>query len=335
MKVAINQISSGSGVDVWAQNLREGIQKAGLSCDLNLLSGIYQFCPGLITLNKTICDDADVIQSNTWNGFGFKNETPLVVTEHLVVHDPLFNPYKTLGQKLFHRQVFKFEKKSLAVADAVVCVSEDTRQKLMETFGYTDAHVIHNGIDASVFIQREITETVWNLPKNKTILLFAGNLSRRKGADLLPAIMKTLGDNYLLLTTSGNRNKSQNNIPHSRDLGHLNMEHLVEAYNQCDLFILPSRLEGLSLSTLEAMACAKPVIAFNCSSFPELVIDGKGGFLCKKDNMKDFAEKISVLAADENVRHHMGLFNRKRIEEKFTIEKMTMDYLNIYRSLVK
>lgn len=333
MKVTINQVRGNSGVDVWAHNLCEGLQKTGVSCNLDLLNGIYQFCPSLIPLRKNTCDDADVIQSHTWNGFGFRNETPLVVTEHGVLHDPLLEPYKSLGQKLFHRHVFKFEKKSLAVADSVVCVSEDTRQKLVEVFGYTDAHVIHNGIDTSVFRPREIADTMWDLPKNKTILLFAGNLSHRKGADLLPEIMRTLGDKYLLLTTSGNRNKSQNNIPQSRDLGHLNLEQLIDAYNRCDLFILPSRLEGLSLSTLEAMACAKPVIAFNCSSFPELVVDGKGGFLCEKDNVKEMVDRIQYLSQERQLKSGMGKFNRNRIETEFTLEKMVNNYLQLYRTL--
>jgi glycosyltransferase involved in cell wall biosynthesis len=335
MKVAINQVRGNSGVDVWAQNLCEGLQNTGVSCKLDLLPGIYQFCPGLIPFRKTIDNEADIIQSHTWNGFGFRNNTPLVVTEHGVLHDPLLYPYKTLGQKLYHRYIFRFEQKSLAVADAVVCVSEDTRNKLEAVFGYTDAKVIYNGVDTGLFMPKVIDRKIWNLPENKTILLFAGNLSRRKGADLLPSIMNGLGDDFILLTTSGNRNQSQTSIPHSRDLGHLNLHQLIDAYNLCDIFLLPSRLEGLSLSTLEAMACAKPVVAFNCSSFPELVVDGKGGFLPEKDDVMGFAEKIREITADDDLKREMGRFNRKRVEEMFTIEKMTKSYLDVYRSLVR
>ena len=268
MKVAIKQIRGNSGVDVWARNLCEELPHAGVSCNLDLLPAFYQFFPGLIPLRKTACNDADIIQSHTWNGFAFRNEIPLAVTEHGVLHDPLLDPYKTLGQKLFHRYIFRFEQKSLAVADAVVCVSQDTREKLEEAFGYTDARVIHNGVDSDLFKPREVNRKPWNLPENKTVLLFAGNLSRRKGSDLLPAIMDRLGDDFILLTTSGNRHQSQTIIPHSRDLGHLSLQQLIDAYNLCDIFILPSRVEGLSLSTLEAMACGKPIVASNCSSFP-------------------------------------------------------------------
>jgi len=260
---------------------------------------------------------------------------PLVVTEHLVVHDPAYNSCRTLPQKIFHRWIYRCERKSFAAADAVVCVSEDTKKNLEKTFGYADARVIHNGVDVDLFSPKDIDRQTLNLPENKTVLLFAGNLSRRKGADLLPSIMKMLGDDFILLTTSGNRNQSQNTIPHSRDLGHLNLQQLIDAYNLCDIFLLPSRLEGLSLATLEAMACGKPVVAFNCSSFPELVVDGKGGFLPEKDNVEETVERIRYLSREPDLVQKMGSFNRKRVLENFTLSRMTGDYLKLYQSLLR
>jgi glycosyltransferase involved in cell wall biosynthesis len=334
MKICIEHVKGGSGVDVWAQNLCEGLQKSGVSCNLDLLSGIYQFCPGLIPLRKTTNDNVDVIQSNTWNGYGFKTETPLVVTEHHVVHDPVFNPYKTRGQKLFHRQVFKFEKKSLAVADAVTCVSRFTQKKLESVFDYHDSVMIYNGIDTSLFKPLIISRKYWNIPDTKKILFFSGTPSVRKGADLLPKIRTLLGDDYILLIASGSKkgfNGGRNNI---RNLGSLPLAELINIYNICDIFLFPSRLEGFGLSVAEAMACGKPVVATNGSSLPELVVDGKGGFLCEMDNVKEFAAKIRYLAEDVGEREMMGRFNRERVQELFTIEKMVNNYIELYRSLI-
>jgi glycosyltransferase involved in cell wall biosynthesis len=333
MKIAIRQVRGNSGTDVWADNLCRGLTRAGHGCTVDLISPVYQFLPILERLHPTssICD---IVQGNSWNAFAFKAERPLVVTEHLLVHDPVYAPYRTLPQKVFHRWIYQCEKKSFELADAIVCVSENTKKILEEVFGYADARVIHNGIDTSIFLPREMNESICDLPENKTVLLFTGNLSRRKGADLLTAIMKQLGKDYLLLTTSGNRDKSPANIPYSLNLGHLNLEQLIDAYNRCDIFVLPSRLEGLSLSTLEAMACGKPVMAFNCSSFPELVVDGKGGFLCEKDNVRDFTDKIRYLAENREMLDRMGQFNRNRVEDLFTLEKMVNKYLEVYRSLV-
>ena len=333
MKVAINQVRGGSGVDVWAQNLCEGLQKVGVSCNLNLIPDIYQFCPGLIPLRKTTYDNADVIESNTWNGFGFKNEKPLVVTEHLVVHDPMFNPYKTLGQKLFHRQVFKFEKKSLAIADAVTCVSRFAQKQLEYVFDYHDSVMIYNGIDTSLFRPANVSREHWNIADNKKILFFSGTPSVRKGADLLPKIMDLLGDEYILLIASGTKKGFYWGRDNIRNLGCLPLAELIDIYNLCDIFLFPSRLEGFGLSVAEAMACGKPVVATNCSSLPELVVDGKGGFLCEIDNVKGFAARIRYLAEEVGERERMGRFNRERVQEKFEASRMVRVYIDLYASL--
>jgi glycosyltransferase involved in cell wall biosynthesis len=335
MKVAINQVLGGSGADVWAQNLCKGLQKADVSCSLDLLPGIYQFCPSLIPLRKNTCDEADVIQSNTWNGFAFRGEAPLVITEHHVVHDPAYNPYRTLPQKIYHHWVYRCERKSFDVADAVTCDCEYTKKKLEEVFGYYGSQVVYVGIDNVLFKPADVIRSAWKLPDNKTLLFFAGNLSKRKGADMLPSIMKQLGDGYLLLIASGQKQGSLMGSKNIINLGRLSLERLVEVYNICDIFLTASRLEGFGLSVAEAMACGKPVVATNCSSLPELVVDGKGGLLCEMDNVKDFADKISMLAIDENMRQNMGLFNRKRIAEKFTIEKMTEEYIKVYLSVIQ
>jgi glycosyltransferase involved in cell wall biosynthesis len=334
MKIAIRQIRGNSGTDIWGANLCREMQLAGHGCRVELYSQLYQFLP-VLARQHPVPEGTDIIQGNSWNASVFKGEAPLVVTEHLVVHDPAYNVYRTLPQKIYHRWIYRSERQSLDAADAVVCVSEDTRKKLEAVFGYSDARVIHNGVDPELFKPRNTDRKSWDLPENKTVLLFAGNMSRRKGADLLPVIIKDLGDDFILLTTSGNRDQSQNSIPHSRDLGHLNLQQLIDAYNLCDIFLLPSRLEGLSLSTLEAMACGKPVVAFNCSSFPELVVDGKGGFLPEKDDVKGVVERIRYLAEDRDLQETMGRFNRVRVEEKFTIGKMSGEYVRVYQSLLR
>jgi glycosyltransferase involved in cell wall biosynthesis len=332
VKIAIKQVRGGSGIDVWADNLCRGINSRGHQCTLDLQPALYQFFPALgnFSINP---GNPDILHSNSWNGCAFKNEQPLVVTEHHVVHDPAYAPYRTLPQKAYHRWIYRCERKSFEASDAVTCVSQYTRKKLEESFGFSDSVVIYNGVDTSVFRSAEPENDEWNIPQNKTVLFFAGNLTRRKGADLLPAIMKHLGENYILVVTSGQREISLGGLKNIINIGHLNPVHLVNIYNRCDIFLTPSRLEGFGLSAAEAMACGKPVVATNGSSLPELVIDGKGGFLCRMDDVKDFAEKIRYLAADEELRNEMGSFNRKRVEEKFTLEKMTEEYLALYRTL--
>lgn len=334
MKIGIHQVRGGSGVDVWAKNLCKGIQFLGHECRLELQSPLFQFIPALAYLLPVVTG-YDIIHSNTWNGFVFREKCPLVVTEHHVIHDPAYSPYKTIPQKIYHRWIYHCEQTSLKVADAVTCDCEYTQRKLKEVFGYSDAHLVYVGIDENLFRPNIINRNEQEIPTEKTVLFFAGNLSIRKGADLLPAIMKQLGEDYLLLVASGQKQGSIMGCKNIINLGRLTLQQLVDTYNLCDIFLSSSRLEGFGLSIAEAMACGKPVVATNCTSIPELVVDERGGSLCQMNDVKDFAEKIQFIASDEDLRRAMGLFNRRRVEDMFTIERMTKGYLDIYRSLVQ
>jgi len=333
MNILIRQVKGNSGIDVWAQNLCNGLNQAGHQCTLDLKSSVFEFFPGLLSVscNKT---DADIVHSNSWNGYVFKGEQPLVITEHHVVHDPAYDPYRTRAQKAYHRWVYRSERKSFDVADAVTVDCEYTKKVLEEVFGYFDAHLVYVGIDEKLFRPFVPQMNALDIPEAKTVLFFAGNLSQRKGADLLPVIMNQLGDEFLLLVASGQKQGSVLGCNNIVNLGRLSLDQMVVIYNRCDIFLTTSRLEGFGLSVAEAMACGKPVVATNCSSLPELVVDGKGGFLCQIDNVNDFAKRIRLLSIDENLRREMGTFNRKRVEKMFTIKKMTEEYLTLYRSLL-
>jgi glycosyltransferase involved in cell wall biosynthesis len=334
MKIAIKQVRGGSGIDIWAENLCRGINNQGHRCTLDLQPILYQFFPalGIFSVNP---GDPDILHGNSWNAFAFKKEQPFVVTEHHVVHDPAYDPYRTIPQKLYHHWIYRCERKSLDIADAVTCDCDYTRKKLEQVFGYSGSHVVYVGIDNTLFKPADVGVSSLKIPDNKTVLFFAGNLSKRKGADLLPSIMKQLGDGYLLFVASGQMQGSVQGCSNIVNLGRLTLDQLVATYNRCDIFLTPSRLEGFGLSVAEAMACGKPVVATNSSSLPELVVDDKGGFLCRTDDVEDFVEKIRHLASDEDLMREMGVFNRKRVEEKFTIEKMTKGYIQIYQSLLK
>ena len=64
-------------------------------------------------------------------------------------------------------------------------------------------------------------------------------------------------------------------------------------------------------------------------------MDQKSGFLCQQDNVNDFVEKIKILGRDKNLRQSMSLFNRERIVENFTLEKMAENYLRLYKDVLR
>ncbi|QXO93557.1 glycosyltransferase family 4 protein [Methanospirillum purgamenti] len=337
MKILFPLAQADSGSDVFTYNLVSGLNNSSIQADIQNLPRWSGYVPSFM---GKICKSAgyDIIHANTWNGYPFKNNNqPLLVTEHLLVHDPIFLPYKTSLQRLYHSYIFQWEKKSINVADSVISISNYTKNKIEEVFGYSDSILIYNGIDENFFkpfdVENQRIDSNIVVPSKNTILFFSGNATIRKGGDLLPKIMNELGDKYSLLISGGLRKNTHLNAPNIISTGKLSLHELVEIYNYADIFLFPTRLEGFGLSVAEAMACGKPVVTTDCSSMPELVVDGKGGFLCEMDNVKDFAESIRILAEDSSLRREMGLFNRNRVEKKFTLDRMVQEYIREYKYL--
>ena len=76
-----------------------------------------------------------------------------------------------------------------------------------------------------------------------------------------------------------------------------------------------------------------PVVATECSSLPELIDHGKGGFLCPLGDVDAFAQKINHLAESPQLRREMGEYNRARVERMFTLERMVGEYEDLFQEL--
>lgn len=88
------------------------------------------------------------------------------------------------------------------------------------------------------------------------------------------------------------------------------------------------------MAVLEAMASGLPVVASNCSSLPEQIDNGKGGFLCELGNADDFANRINMLADSPQLRRDMGQWNLQRANEQFTIDKIVNDYYRLFEEVL-
>jgi len=88
-----------------------------------------------------------------------------------------------------------------------------------------------------------------------------------------------------------------------------------------DIFVLPSIWEGFGYVLVEAMACRKPVVAFNISSNPEIITNNETGFLVDPLDITTFTQKVEYLSKDVNLCETLGKAGRKRVEEFFEIER--------------
>ena len=98
---------------------------------------------------------------------------------------------------------------------------------------------------------------------------------------------------------------------------------------------MPTVREGFGLSIAEAMACGLPVVATNCSAIPELIDEGKGGFLCPPGDVAVFAEKLNILAGSPEMRREMGEYNRAKAEKQFTLGRMVREYDRLFNEVLE
>jgi glycosyltransferase involved in cell wall biosynthesis len=100
-----------------------------------------------------------------------------------------------------------------------------------------------------------------------------------------------------------------------------------------DIYVICSVVEGLNISVLEAMACAKPVVGTNVKGISEIVIDGKTGILVPSNCVYSLTEAMLRLANNREERTRMGLNGRRLIEKKYSVGKMIHNTLQVYDKL--
>jgi glycosyltransferase involved in cell wall biosynthesis len=336
VKILIPILRTNSGNEVYFHELETSLSKSAVSVEVRRFAPYLEILPSaarVLLRWRGEYGNCALVHSNADYGATFKvRGKPFIVTAHHDVFDELYQRYTSIAQKTYHYGFLKNRiAQALSTADRVIAVSYSTKTSLERTFGARKIDVIYNGVDTEAFAPKRVL--VPEGLEKKIRLLFVGNLSKRKGADLLPQIVKCVGERYVLFYTGGSQGKELAKLPNAISLGKIPREKLPDTYNMCDIFLFPSRLEGFGYAVAEAMACGKPVVCTNGSSLPELVTDQKGGYLCERDDVTDFAKKIRTLAADSNLRESMGEFNRRRILESFTLDKMVESYLRLYRDV--
>lgn len=92
-----------------------------------------------------------------------------------------------------------------------------------------------------------------------------------------------------------------------------------ELLSDMDIYVQPSRSEGIGIALMEAASQKLPLIGSNIGGIPEIIIDGHNGFLFPVEDSETLAEKLYILCTDEEKRKKMGENARRTIEEKFDL----------------
>lgn len=203
-------------------------------------------------------------------------------------------------------------------------------------------HRIPNGLDLDVFrpIDRLAAAAVLGIDPRRKSILFSANVvddNPRKGSGLLMEALRRLGPRddvqVLLAGIGGERWTGKVPLP-VVPLGYLRDDRLVAAANAlADVVVVPSTVENLPNTILEAMACGKPVVAFDAGGIRDAVIPGETGLLTPCGDVDALATAIGTLLDDDQMRQHLaaGALTRARMEYDARVQASRFEAL--YREL--
>jgi len=235
-----------------------------------------------------------------------------------------------------------------AMNDAIVAISNDAKNELLKnnTIDPGKVFVIHNGIDLDRFkscSSQQDAKKALGLDSS-LVIGTVSRLSREKDQfNLIKAFAKIVSvDPDVRLVFAGDGPLRNELMAFADDLGlkdkvtFLGFRDDVNMVMQSfDIFVLPSLQEGISLSLLEAMASAKPVIVTNVGGNPEVVIDGETGFFVAPKNPHKLAEACTRLLKNVELSEQFGFAGRRRVEEKFSLSRMVGEYNELYKRCLK
>lgn len=219
--------------------------------------------------------------------------------------------------------------------DVVFAVSNALAEALRQN-GIKNTVVLHNGIDVKNFEVQENTTLEFkekNKLNNKKILFFAGRLSKAKGGDVILRALDNISKKIpnICFLFAGKRDSyveeflrraEEIGVGHSVVfLGWINRNEIKNAYSACDAVpVLSVYLDPFPTTNLEAMASKKPVVGTCFGGTPEVVVDGKTGYIVNPNNQTEVAEKIIKLFSDDKLARSLGHAGYSIVSSQFTIQ---------------
>lgn len=243
-------------------------------------------------------------------------DTPTVVTLYDII--PLILPKLYLPNNALYSE-YTQKLNEILRADAVVCISERTKQAYLKHFGDTGQIVENISIDASDFFKKmEIEEKEWKELKEKIavdrefIFCLSGDDKRKNNEFLIEAFAEAIKDKdkniQLVLSFKMSKEIEKKLLKLIANVGltkndiiltnYLSDEDVRILYNKAKAFVFPSLEEGFGLPVLEAMRCECPVIGSDNSSISEIIIDKR--FMFSPVEKTSLTEKINLVLTDED-----------------------------------
>jgi len=306
-----------------------------------------------------VLQDRELVHSHTWyaNLAGHLAKLlygiPHVMTAHSL--EPL-RPWKAEQLGGGYALSSWAERTAVEAADAVIAVSGAMRDDILGCYPDLDparVHVVHNGIDTSLYRPDPGTDVLarLGLDPGRPYVLFVGRITRQKGVPHLLRAVRHIDPDTQVVLCAGAPDTPEidrefrdlfEELSRSREGVHwipkmLPRPDVIQLLTHAAVFVCPSVYEPLGIVNLEAMACGTAVVASRTGGIPEVVDDGRTGLLVDVDD--DFEEHLaraldSVLA-DPVAAERLGEAGRERAVKQFGWDTVARRTVRLYEGLLE
>ena len=260
------------------------------------------------------------------------HSAPLVITNHGLISASAPAWLNNLYKHTFSRVTFH-------IADHIICYTAIEKENI-EKLGIDPRKilVIHNGVDTILFTPKNSEQTT-----DKKQILWVGRFVPGKGVEYLieafsHVLIKSPGSRLVLVGVGPEKPAIKERIQklHLQSsvtlIDYLDNEELPGIYTDSDVFVLPSLMEGVPRTILEAMSCGVPVVTTN---LPHLVnvIDGAGLVVPPKESTL-LANAILTILEDTSLAEKMGQQGRNKVEQDYSWEDTVGKTLALYESVI-
>jgi glycosyltransferase involved in cell wall biosynthesis len=242
-----------------------------------------------------------------------------------------------LDSEKLRKPVYRVMNHFIKKADYFQCISKYTETMLVNS-GYPPERIlmIPNGVDLARFTAASaLTES-----RGRRInAVYVGRVEKVKGLDILVsswAQVCSAHDAHLYIAGDGpvrrELTEQASRLGLSDRISFLGtVRNVPELLSRADIYVQPSRQEGLPNSVLEAMAMSLPIVATRVSGNEDLVTDGVNGILVTPEDADGLAQAIQRLISNSALAQEMGRKSRKVIEDNYALNAVITRLKQAYR----
>jgi 1,2-diacylglycerol 3-alpha-glucosyltransferase len=203
------------------------------------------------------------------------------------------------------------------------------------------------GVNTKLFcpitpLDRSLWRTSYGIDLNKTIFFFVGRVDREKCLDVIIRAIKLMNRNDIQFVIAGTGAAKEGLMELAKSLGvqekvrftgFIPNSDLPSVLNSIDVFIMPGVAELLSIASLQAMACARPMLVANAVALPELVSEDGNGMLFTPGNLADAARCMNAFADHPDRWARMGAASLERVKPH-SLENIVHRYEELYKAVL-